>query len=357
MPGVSGARSICLLLRSFVTSPTQLIVMAVVDSVSDSADNILSTFNGYTADHQDGIVALLLFVGVIVTFAGRVLLTPTVFLVGFIPSATAITAFAFAFIKERKPSNPRVLGGVSMIVAAATGTLVGIIMLRLLFRIATFLLCAGFGAVLVLVGHLFLLEPSVGPNALIIIYSIVILAALLSGLYSVSYPEPAIILGTSFDGAALAVFSLARFLGHRPKLLAEVPEGSQIPTEWAIGYAAATLFLGVFGSMTQWQVALADRIVAAAAEKANTTAEDKENETIGYNSQSDQHQLLLTSEPPRTPTFEREPLHSPVGMSTYGAVEPEDQYTVLHNIGAGPLPDNMEMLKNAKDTKPSHTPF
>ncbi|KAI0563283.1 hypothetical protein FGB62_43g18 [Gracilaria domingensis] len=333
--------------------------MAVVDSVSDSADTLFSNFNEYAASHQDGIVALLLFVGVIVTFAGRVLLTPTVFLLGFIPSSTAITAFAFAFIEDRKPSHPRVLGGVSMVVAAATGTLVGIIMLRLLFRIATFVLCAGFGAVIVLVVHLFLLEPSVGSNALIILYSIVILCALLSGLFSVSYPEPAIILGTSFDGAAVAVFSLARFLGHRPKLLAEVPEGSQIPAVWAIGYASATLLLGIFGAMTQWQVALADRIVAAAAQKANPTnaGGSKDNDTTGYSLQGDQHQILLSSEPPRTPTYEREPLHSPIGTSTYGAVEQEDQYTVLHNIGAGPLPDNLEMLKNAKDTKLSHTPL
>ncbi|PXF41904.1 hypothetical protein BWQ96_08356 [Gracilariopsis chorda] len=333
--------------------------MAIVDSLSDSADSILSNFNTYAASHEDGIIALLLFVGVVVSFSGRVLLTPTVFLLGFIPSSTTITALALAYIQDKKPANPRIIGALAMLCAVAVGVLVGVIMLRLLFRIATFLLCAGFGAVIVLIVHLFLLEPSVGPNALIILYSIVILAALLAGLFSVSYPDTAIILGTSFDGAALAVFSLARFLGHRPKLLIQVPQGAQIPALWAIGYASATLLLGIFGAMTQRQVAVADAIIAAAAEKRDSTREHNESELPeSLPTTEQQHLIPFHAEPPHTPPYEREPIHSPIGNSTYGAVDQDDsQYSVVHNIGAEPLPVSLDIIKNAKDAKGAQLPL
>lgn len=333
--------------------------MAIVDSLSDSADSILSNFNDYAHSHEDGIIALLLFVGVVVAFSGRVLLTPTVFLLGFIPSSTTITAFALAFIQDRKPANPRLIGAIAMLLSVAVGVLVGFIMLRLLFRIATFLLCAGFGAVVVLIMHLFLLEPSVGPNALILLYAIVILAALLAGLLSVSYPQTAIILGTAFDGAALAVFSLARFLGHQPKLLTQVPNGAQIPAVWAIGYASATLLLGIFGAMTQRQIALADAIIAAAAEKRNAALQNNESEAPeSLPTVEQQHLLSFQAEPPRTPPYEREPIHSPIGNSTYGAVDQDDsQYSVIHNIGAQPLPVSLDIIKNAKDSKSGQLPL
>lgn len=316
--------------------------MTVVDTVSGTADAFLTTLNTYAGTHHDGIIALLVFTGVIVAFSGRTLLKPTVFLLGFVPATATIAALSLAFIADQKlTSNKSLFEALVVIASILVGVLVGIIMLRLLFRIATFVLCAGFGAVLVLVTHLFLFESTgIGPNALFILYSAVIFAALVAGLFSVSYPETGIILGTSFDGAALSVFSLARFLGHRPHPFSPAP--ADIPTSawWSIGYGTATLILGIFGAMTQRQVAIADELIAKQSETSRVGEQlptymlpSEEDPLIGY-----------PADPPKTPPFMTSGAQSPAGTSGYGAIEHEDStYSVVHNLGAAPLePSNGE---------------
>lgn len=318
--------------------------MAVMTSVTDNANMLWSTITAYAASHHDGIVALLLFTGVIISFSGRTLLRPTVFLLGFVPSAITVSALGLALVQDESPSNMSLLECIVLLVGFAVAILVGIVMLRLLFRIATFLLCAGFGAVLVLVSHLFLFEPATDQNALILLYAIMLLAALVAGLFSVSYPDTGIILGTAFDGSAMSVFCLARFLGHRPPVLSTVPVGTQVSTWWSIGYGSAVLILGIFGAMTQRQVAKADAIIAKAAE---TGAED---ENASYAISDHEHLNLLGSvEPPRTPPYMRSGHNSP-GNSGYGAVDQEDtQYSVVHNLGAAPLGASMDQYKSGKD--------
>lgn len=327
--------------------------MTVVDSVSDSANSLLGAVDDYAASHHDGLVALALFAGVIIAFAGRTLLKPTVFLLGFVPATVTIVALGLALVEDESPKHVSLLEGIVIAVALIAGVLVGVIMLRLLFRIASFLLCAGFGAVLVLVFHLFLLEPVVGKNAQFILYATAVFAALIAGLFSVSYPETGIILGTAFDGAALAVFSLARFLGHRPNVLAETLPGTDISIWWAMGYGAATLLLGVFGALTQRQVAIADAIIAQNAERKSKQPNDNpydpmaDSPYMGMSGEGDH--LLPMAEPPRTPPYMRSGVESPAA-SGYGAVDHEDtQYSVVHNLGAAPLAPSIETYQGGKD--------
>lgn len=284
------------------------------------------------------------------------MLKPTVFLLGFTPSFIAIVALGLAFIHDEKPSHAPLLEGIAIAVGIIVGVLVGVIVLRLLFRIAIFLLCAGFGAVLVFVFHLFLLAPIGGTNALFVLYSIIILAALISGLFSVSYPETGILLGTSFDGSALAVYSLARFLGHQPTFL-KASDGTKISLWWSIGYGAATILLGVFGFISQRQVAAANKIIAADAQRKrqnSNTQMDPMAQFQGYSGEGDH--LLPMIEPPRTPVHMRSDAESPTGGSGYGTIEDDPKYSVAHNLGAGPLGSSEDQFPgNTKDTNGAHS--
>ncbi|CDF35871.1 unnamed protein product [Chondrus crispus] len=330
--------------------------MTVVDSVSGSANSLFTAVNAYAASHHDGLVALALFAGVIVAFSGRTILKPTVFLIGFAPTAVIITALGLALIAEEHPGTDRqsLLEAVVVALATLAGILVGVVMLRLLFGIATFMLCAGFGAVMVFVLHLFLMEPATGKNGQIVLYVIAIFASLLVGLFSVSYPETGIILGTAFDGAALSVYSLARFLGHRPNIFAaDIPTATDAEPDspwWAIGYAIATIVLGVFGGMSQRRVALADAIITRQRQIKDNPSEPTYDEeaNIPYGSNLDEiDPLLAVAEPPRTPPYMKSSVSSP--GSRYGALEQDNnQYSVVRNLGAGPLGQSEEDFPPAK---------
>lgn len=331
--------------------------MTVVDSVSGSANSLFSAVNAYAATHHDGLVALALFAGVIVAFSGRTILKPTVFLLGFAPAFIVIAALGLALIAEETPpaAHESLFDGIVVVIAIVAGVLVGVIMLRLLFSIATFVLCAGFGAVMVFVLHLFLLEPATGKNGQIVLYIIATFAALLVGLCSVSYPETGIILGTSFDGAALSVYSLARFLGHRPNVFA-VDNATAVDTApdsswWAISYGAATLLLGVFGAMSQRRVAMADAIIARQTDTKNHHAGSgyEEEGRATYRSNPGESDPLLVAEPPRTPPFMRSSVGSP-GSGYVGMEQEENQYSVVRNLGAAPLGQSADVYQPIKDS-------
>lgn len=340
--------------------------MTVIDSVGESANAFYETLQKYADSHHDGLVALSLFAGVIIAFSGRTLLRPTVFLLGFVPATVTIIALGLAFLNDESPpssddstsTHVSIFEGIVVTVAVVCGVIVGVVMLRLLFRIATFLLCAGFGAVIVFVFHLFLLEPVESPNALFMLYVAAAFAALLAGLFSVSYPDTGIILGTAFDGAALSVFSLSRFLGHRPNFLSETVKGTDISMWWAIGYGTATLLLGVFGAMTQRQVAIADEIITQNAERKRNQNGQQLQESYDPMSTSpyglppgENEHLLPYAEPPRTPQYMRSGGGSPATNSAYGAVDHEDsQYSVVRNLGAAPLEPAAEAYQNGKET-------
>lgn len=332
------------------------LTMTVVDSVSTTANAFLTTLQQYVSTHHDGIVALLLFIGVIVAFSGKVLLSPTVFLLGFLPTTVSICALAAAFGQDQQDAVPHLIliEAICIIFAILIGILVGVVLLRLLFRIATFLLCAGFGAVLVFVLHLYLLQPAVAPNAQFFLYCAALFAALIAGLFSVSYPETAIILGTAFDGAALAVFSLARFLGQRPNLFSGIVQTPDTASPWwTIAYATATLLLGILGAITQHQVATAVRLMAA--QKADGTRPNAK--PAGAQSQDASIAPPLpfgfAEEDPLIPPLRTPPsrsgMASPGSTSGYGAVGDDSHYNVMQNLGAAPLGSSLDNFKISKD--------
>lgn len=335
--------------------------MSFFDSVSSSATSFYETVSAYAYSHHDGLVALSLFAGVVVAFSGRTLLKPTVFLLGFIPSTVVLMAVGLAFVRDGNPDHTSLLEGIAIAVALLVGVLVGVVTLRLLFRIATFVLCANFGAVLVFVFHLFLLEPITDQKVLFLWIFIAVIAALVAGLFSVSYPETGIILGTAFDGSALAVFSLARFLGHRPAIfqLGDADAATNFSVWWSITYGTATLLLGVFGALTQRQVAVADEIIANYTREKRrnaNTSHDPMAQTPYVDFPEEEHQLLALSEPPHTPLHMRSGVGSPGAGSGYGAIVDEPTYSVTHNLGAVPLGISAEhfqgSVKNANGPHP-----
>lgn len=354
--------------------------MSVVDNVANSADDVFSNISSYAKSHGDGIIALCLLVGVVIAFSGRILLRPTVFLLGFVPTATSVTAFGVAVVADHSTGsaaryNP-IFEALVVLFAIALGLAVGIVMVRLLFRVATFLLCGGFGAVLVLIVYMLLLQPATSRNGLLVWYAAMILAGLLTALLSVRYPDTAVILGTSFDGAALAVFSVARFLGHQPHLLSAVPPGnaplsSSIDHWWSIAYAVATVLLALFGALAQRRVALADHIIAERHTQRVTThlllpdanaapfGSSGADEADGRNGRArglvrrprylvdageEHRQLVTVIEPPRSPSYRRSGSQSPpLPPHGYGATGSQDaQYSVVHNLGAEPLAPSVE---------------
>lgn len=330
--------------------------MTVVDTVSGTADSLLSSLNSYAASHHDGVVALMLCVGLIVSFCGRSLLGPTVFLLGFIPTFAVFTALGFAFAEEISSENLSWLQGLSVLLSVIVAVLVGIVMLRLLFNIATFVLCAGFGAVMVFVAHLFLLEPAAGnPSGEFLLYAAAVVAALASGLLSLVYPEMSIILGTSFDGAAVAIYCLARFLGHRPDVFGNAaPATPDVASVWwAIAYGSATLILGLGGAVMQRRVALADGLIArAAADRAQAhaaSADDNDGYTaipdealdgsLGSDGGRDGHHAYSAFARPRKGGPDAQ------AREGYGSVD-DSVYSVVHNLGAAPLSSVRESVDN-----------
>lgn len=357
--------------------------MTVVDDIATSADNVLSNVANYAETHSEGITALLLLLGVVITFSGRILLRPTVFLLGFAPTTSSITAFGVALLADHSSGWARhyqvIFQMLVFLFALSMGLLVGIVMVRLLFRVVTFLLCGGLGAVLVLIFHMLILQPAGSQNALLVWYAAMILAGLITALISVGYPETTVILGTSFDGAALAVFSVARFLGHRPRLLAPTGSESAIGWDamehwWAISYGVAAILLALFGAMAQRRVAIADAIMESASRqvvsvttpllfhedlRGDADITDVTDAPRGVNkrlsmpvrprsryllpSVDDSRQVVTVIEPPRSPAYRRSGSQSPPAFSAYGAADVEDaQYSVVHNLGAEPLVPSIE---------------
>lgn len=383
--------------------------MTFVDDVADSLDKVLSTISFYSESHKDGIIALFLLFGVIITFTGKALIRPTVFLLGFLPTSTIMTSFGVALVADmtKSDSSPPVYVPFVQVAIVLTslilGILVGIVMVRLLFRVTIFLICGVSGAVMVATIYLLLMQPSNSRNALSVWYACMLLAAIVAALLSVTYPSAAIILGTSFDGAALAVISVSRFLGHRPVVFNPLlptpsptapspspslpPSSKSIDNWWAMSYAIAVLILAIFGAVTQYRVAVADRIVAQHSQEkrrrsrpqetsimepgppvllqlpSNTEVEDEYASTVANGSPSEkrshkfpthflnpsrfllppsQDQERVTVIEPSTPTSHsgNNSMYSAPqsSLAVYGSTDQQDaQYSVIHNLGAQPL--------------------
>lgn len=263
-----------------------------MDAMTDAAGQVATSVSSWIKSHDDGIVALMLLLSTMVVFSGRTMLRPTVFLMGFLPTSIFFGAVGMSLLPNRSSSPPvasgtattapvvvtgapsignatntgggaaagviassqgggRVLPGLILLVAVVTGILAGIVVLRLMFSLANFVITASSGVVLVLIVHLLLLSPTTKSGE-IVLFCVCTLAGLLAGMLSLAYPRTMLIIGTAFDGAAVAIFCLAHFLGNQPDVLATIATVKS--PLWAIGYCIATIMLGTYGAIVQMRV-------------------------------------------------------------------------------------------------------
>lgn len=231
-----------------------------MDTVTDNAGELASTVTGFVDSHQDGIVALVLLLSVAVTLTGRLMLRPTVFMIGFLPTFFFCASLGYSlFCDPAEAGSCRpgtAVPAVLVVVALLLGVVAGIVMLRLLFALAIFAMTAASGVVLVAIVHVLLLQPDSG-GAEVIMFAAAIAAGLLAGLVSLAYPDVMIIVGTSIDGAAIAIFALAHFLGNEPDVLGTVVKGKS--PMWNFAYAVSTVLLGTYGMLIQLRIAAADQ--------------------------------------------------------------------------------------------------
>lgn len=385
--------------------------MDFVDEVADSVNSLISTVLSYANSHVDGIIALLLMFGIVLSFTGKAVIRLTVFLLGFIPTTTVMTTFAVALVTDLTTRTPPpkyviVVQVVVVIISILLGLLVGFVMVRLLFRVTTFVICGASGAIIVSIIYLLFLQPPHSRNSMFVWYAFMLLASVVAALLSFSYPEGAVILGTSIDGAAITIMSVAWFLGHRPTVFDPVfstssPKPSPIPSPsavspyssgdelWAMAYAFSVILLAIFGAITQYRVTTANEIVAeytgqqrrrvqaqrdsqhdasvivplrhGSGVDTYTTATIIENPSTDKSalrmptrfvnpsryllpSSGDDQERVTIIEPPgsNSPGANSDPNSFPV----YGATDIEDaQYSVMHNLGAQPLTDSEQSYK------------
>lgn len=221
-----------------------------------AATSLVDSVGEYVDTHQDGIIALCLTCATAVTFSGRTLLRPTVFLSGFLPTFGFFSSIGYSLLPEPQrildDNRIRVFPSLIVIVALLLGVLAGMIMLKVLFALATFLITAMSGAVLVFLVHVLLLQ-TLTSSGQVILATFAVVAAMITGVVSLVYPRTMIIIGTAFDGGACTVYSLSHFLGHQPRVF-----GSQTSVEaplWALGYSLATFVLAAYGIYVQLLVA------------------------------------------------------------------------------------------------------
>lgn len=311
-----------------------LCAMAVADNLSGQAGALSSTLLGYVQTHQEAVHVLLIVIGLIIAFTGRTILMPTVFLLGFLPTAATFAYVFFAFVADLGTQHKSFLNGLAMLASVVLGLLVGIIMIKVLFRAAIFIICAAFGIVAVLDLSLFLPPSVFGANAELIRYCIMIIAGIVAGLCSIIGPDISIILGTSFDGTAIAVYFLASFLGHRPDVFASDVKVTPTweDTAWKMFYAMLTLLLGTFATVMQYRLA-----------KAEEAAEQRENEVKLARLQSHRTNGGPNRDVEKgfTETDDLNASYAPDDTMrnllppTYGTMDSE--YSVIGNLGAAPL--------------------
>lgn len=248
-----------------------------MDNVTGAAGDLVSSVGTYVDTHRDGIVALTLICATAVTFSGRTLLRPTVFVTGFLPTFAFFSSIGYSLLPDSQrissSNQPRTLPSVVVLIALLLGILAGVIMLKLLFALATFLITAMSGAVLVFLVHTFLLQ-ALTSNGQVVIATFAVVTAMITGVLSLVYPRSMIILGTAFDGAAVSVYTLSHFLGHQPNVL-----GTQESVEeplWSVGYAVATFVLAAYGAYVQLRVAATERTPNAKRSESNSNVDEND---------------------------------------------------------------------------------
>lgn len=269
--------------------------------MADNAGELASTVSSFVDSHQDGIIALVLLLAVAVTLTGRLMLRPTVFMLGFAPTflfCASLGYSVFCDVEEAKSCAAGTPVPVALVVASLVlGVIAGIVMLRLLFGLAIFAMTAASGVVLVAIIHVLLLQPDSG-GVEVIMFAIAIAAGLLCGLLSLAYPEVMIIVGTSIDGAAVAIFALAHFLGNEPDVLGTVAKGKS--PFWNISYAIDTVILGTYGMLIQLRIAAAERTSSSSSQGSHSDGAVDESEPLlsSYGAVSEDYSKNALGAPP-----------------------------------------------------------
>lgn len=318
--------------------------MAVVDTVQSGLIAGSTSLSEFSRTHHDGIIALSIFAGLLIAFCGRVILRPTVFLLGFAPTFSVFATIGLALVEDTRPQHTPLLEGFVVCLALLLGCIVGLVLVRALFSVATIVICAGLGVVLALDLCLLAMPVRLPPNAQVLRDLTVILAAVLAGTASVKFPETSVIFGTAFDGTAIAVFCLAKFMGHRPLVFASglLPADAAdvaVWQSWKVFYAGLVLGLGAFAAGMQLRLARAE----ARADRQPVIAGYRPVADI-ESGVADNDANLPSPEPPRTPvSFSNEE----DAFANYGAMEHE--YSVVSNLGAPPLASNGDGNAGAND--------
>ena len=316
--------------QAVVANATETTPVSVMGTVQDAAGTLSSVVTNFATTHQDGIDALLIVGGVIVALCGRVILRPVVFLLGFSPTFALFAAIGLSIVTDTLKMTTRTFETIALGGAFILAVIVGMIMLKVLFRVAVFAICASMGGVLVL--NLSLYFPTQATFELIR-DTIAVIVAILTGMLSTYARETAVIFGTSFDGAALATYAVAGFLGHRP-ILFNIDEAPKQPHAWKVFYATFLMCLALFSVLMQLRL--------AAAEDSGTRAARLYETLKGENSRRDMMDIegggaggqLLDTDPPKSPRFSNED-DSGFGTGGYGTMD--NEYSVVSHLGAPPL--------------------
>jgi hypothetical protein len=231
-----------------------------MNTATGAAGDLATTASEFVDTHEDGIVGLAMLFSAVVTMSGRTVLKPTVFMLGFFPTLCyALTVGRSVLCAQASGGACPTVAPIPALVVVASlilGVVAGVIMLRLLFALATFVITGASGAVVVLIVHVLLMRAGSSGDE-VILFTVAVAAALLAGVLSLAYPETMIIVGTAFDGAAMAIFALAHFLGHEPDVLGTVTRGRSVL--WNVAYATAAIMFGVYGTVIQMRVAASER--------------------------------------------------------------------------------------------------
>lgn len=313
--------------------------MSVWDTVAGATGALSDVTSKFADTHHDGIAAASIVAGLTVAFCGRVILRPIVFLLGFVPTLALFTSVGLALAQDSDPKQVSTFEALALAVAVTLALLVGVLMLKVLFRVAVFLICAAFGALLVMELNLFIVATEMSRTADIIRDMLAITAGILAGIASVYRRETCIMFGTAFDGTAVAVYALAGFMGNRPNVIGPVilAADTAVLHTWKLFYASLVVGLSLFASLMQFRLLRAEEradVAEAALKRPN-----------GFQVIPDiEHGMISEIEPPKSPpSFSNDD----DGFGNYGALEHE--YSVVTNLGAPPL-------AGAEPTDQKHTP-
>lgn len=301
--------------------------MSVWDTVSDAVGALTNVTGTFAETHGDGIAASCIVAGLIVAFCGRVILRPVVFLTGFVPTAALFSSVGIALAKDGDPNNVSAFEAAALALAFILACCAGLLMLKVLFRVAVFAICGACGAILVFELNLFIVSAEMSRYAEVIRDMLAITAAILVGIASVYRRETSILIGTAFDGTAVAVYALAGFMKNRPNIVGStiLVENTPKAHAYKIFYASLAIGLSTFAALMQFRLAFAEGRVdnfLEALKRPNGYAAVPDVEQ-GINSEA---------EPPKSPpSYSNEEN----GFGDYGTMEHE--YSVVSNLGAPPL--------------------